>query len=189
MSSRADPSHDGFAAAVELDLEPERLSSRAGPSHWTWRSGPIKGGPAVIVDVDGVISDAGHRQHLARDRRWNEFFDGCPQDPPLEVSIALVRSLAPDIAVVLLTARPWRLLPGTVAWLDTHRVRWDLLVLRPPNHAGSSRDYKATEVENLRHHGFNLLYALEDDPRNVKMYTEAAVPCLYIHSGYYDSTN
>ncbi len=138
------------------------------------------------MDVDGVVSDAGHRQHLVRDRRWNEFFDGCPDDPPIEPSIALVESLAPDVAVVLLTARPRRLLADTVKWLDAHRVRWDLLVLRPPDCARSSRDYKAAEVKSLRRHGFELLYALEDDPRNVSMYTEADVACVYIHSGYYD---
>ena len=162
------------------------MSAPAAPSHWTWRSGPIDGGSAVIVDVDGVISDASHRQHLVKARRWDEFFDGCPDDPPLEPTVALVRSLSPDITVVLLTARPWRLLDDTLAWLSTHQVRWDLLILRPPKSPGPSRAYKAAEVDNLRHYGFELLYALEDDPRNVQMYAEADVPCLYIYSGYYE---
>ena len=157
-----------------------------GPSHWTWRSGPIEGGPAAVVDVDGVISDAGHRQHLAKARRWDEFFDGCPDDPPLKPTVALVRSLAPDIAIVLLTARPWRLLDDTLAWLSTHQVRWDLLILRPHKSANSSRAYKADEVDRLRQHRFDLAFALEDDPRNVAMFAEADVPCVYIHSGYYD---
>ena len=140
----------------------------------------------MIVDVDGVISDASHRQHLVKARRWDEFFDGCPDDPPLEPTVALVRSLSPDITVVLLTARPWRLLDDTLAWLSTHQVCWDLLILRPPKSSGPSRAYKAAEVDNLRHYGFELLYALEDDPRNVQMYAEADVPCLYIYSGYYE---
>ena len=140
----------------------------------------------MIVDVDGVVSDASSRQHLAKARRWDEFFAGCPDDPPLEATVALVSSLAPDLTVVLLTARPWPLLNDTLAWLKIHEVRWDLLILRPPNSGGSSRRYKATEVDNLHHHGFDLLYALEDDPRNVEMYAEADVPCVYVYSGYYD---
>ncbi len=28
--------------------------------------------------------------------------------------------------------------------------------------------------------------ALEDDPRNHEMYVDEGVPCLYVHSGYYD---
>lgn len=162
------------------------MSQPTGPSHWTWRDAPLGGGPAVIVDVDGVISDGSNRQHLAQARRWDEFFAGCPDDPPLEAAVALVNALASDITVVLLTARPWRLLEDTVAWLKTHQVRWDLLILRPPDSSGPSRAYKATEVDNLRRHGFELLCALEDDPRNVEMYAEADVPCVYVYSGYYD---
>ncbi len=162
------------------------MTERAGPSHWTWRGAPIDGGPAVIVDVDGVISDGSGRQHLAQARRWDEFFAGCPDDPPLKATVALVGSLAPEITVVLLTARPWPLLDDTVTWLKAHSVRWDLLILRPPNSGVRSRAYKANEVDNLRQHRFELLCALEDDPRNVEMYAEADVPCVYIHSGYYD---
>ncbi len=162
------------------------MSSPTDTSHWRWRDGPIGGGPAVIVDVDGVISDASSRQPLAKARRWDEFFAGCPDDPPLEATVALVSSLVADLTVVLLTARPWHLLNDTLVWLKMHEVRWDLLILRPPNSGGSSRAYKATEVINLRHHGFDLLYALEDDPRNVEMYAESDVPCVYVYSGYYD---
>ncbi|MCY4037598.1 MAG: hypothetical protein OXF64_09135 [bacterium] len=162
------------------------MSPPTGPSHWRWRDGPLGGGPAVIVDVDGVISDAASRQPLAQARRWDEFFAGCPDDPPLEAAVTLVDSLAGGVAVVLLTARPWPLLDDTVAWLKAHQVRWDLLILRPPGDSGRSRDYKAAEVASLRRCGFELRCALDDDPRNVEMYAEAGVPCVYIYSGYYD---
>ena len=33
------------------------------PEHWTWRDGPVDPGPAVVVDIDGVLSDASTRQH------------------------------------------------------------------------------------------------------------------------------
>jgi hypothetical protein len=34
--------------------------------------------------------------------------------------------------------------------------------------------------------GFDLRLAFEDDRRNVDMFHAAGVPCVYIHSGYYD---
>ena len=34
--------------------------------------------------------------------------------------------------------------------------------------------------------GFDLRLAFEDDPSNHAMYVAAGVPCVYIHSGYYE---
>ncbi|NJO55968.1 MAG: hypothetical protein HC834_05945 [Rhodospirillales bacterium] len=33
---------------------------------------------------------------------------------------------------------------------------------------------------------FDLRLAFEDDPRNVSMFHAQGVPCIYIHSGYYE---
>ena len=33
------------------------------PEHWTWRDGAVEPGPAAVVDIDGVLSDAANRQH------------------------------------------------------------------------------------------------------------------------------
>ena len=41
-------------------------------------------------------------------------------------------------------------------------------------------------VEELRAKGFDLRVAFEDDPRNVHMFHSMKVPCVYIHSGYYE---
>jgi len=37
-----------------------------------------------------------------------------------------------------------------------------------------------------RAYGFDLRLAFEDDPSNHAMYVAAGVPCVYIHSGYYE---
>ncbi len=136
--------------------------------------------------MDGVISDARHRQHLLRANRWDAFFSECGQDPPLLPAAVLLTSIDPNLTVVLLTARPMRVQPHTLKWLRKHQMRWDLLIMSPPDARGNSQTYKADEVNNLRDYGFDLLYALDDDPRNVEMFTAHNVPCLYIHSGYYE---
>ncbi len=46
--------------------------------------------------------------------------------------------------------------------------------------------FKQTVVGELRAHGFDLRLAFEDDPSNHAMYVAAGVPCVYIHSGYYE---
>ena len=41
-------------------------------------------------------------------------------------------------------------------------------------------------MSELRRAGFDLELALDDDIKNIGMYHEESVPCVYIHSGYYD---
>ena len=98
----------------------------------------------------------------------------------------LLDLLAPDLSVVLLTARPERVHHLTEAWLHRYQIRWDVLVMRPWGDYDVSRDFKQSSVWDLRRYGFELALAIEDDRRNVAMFREEGVPCIYIHSGYYD---
>ena len=91
-----------------------------------------------------------------------------------------------DLRIVLLTARPISVQPQTLAWLAQHELRWDLLVMREWGDYGAARDFKQDAVHELRHHGFDLRLAFEDDRRNVDMFHREGVPCVYIHSGYYE---
>jgi uncharacterized protein (UPF0128 family) len=50
----------------------------------------------------------------------------------------------------------------------------------------ASREFKLEAVDDLRAWGFDLRLAFEDDRRNVQMFHTQGVPCIYIHSGYYD---
>jgi hypothetical protein len=158
------------------------------PGHWTWRAGPVEAGPAVVVDLDGVLSDAAQRQHHLEAPRqdWSAFFEAAGHDPVIDEMRVLLDLLAPDLAVVLLTARPSRVHPLTEAWLRRHGIRWDLLLMRPWGDDEVARDFKQAGVWDLRAHGFDLRLAIEDDRRNVEMFRAEGVPCIYFHSGYYD---
>jgi hypothetical protein len=158
------------------------------PAHWMWRDGPVAPGPAAVVDLDGVLSDAASRQHYLESPRrdWRGFFDACGEDPVIEEVRVLLDLLDRDLRIVLLTARPERVHPLTEAWLRRYRIRWDLLVMRPFGDYDLAREFKETSVWDLRAYGFELRLAIEDDRRNVAMFRHESVPCLYMHSGYYD---
>ena len=158
------------------------------PEHWTWRDGPVEPGPGAIVDLDGVLSDAARRQHyLERPRRdWDAFFEACGDDDVIEEIKVLLDLLDPQLRILLLTARPERVHHLTEAWLRRYKIRWDLLVMRPWGDYDYARDFKQASVWDLRRYGFRLELAIEDDRRNVEMFRAEGVPCIYIHSGYYD---
>ena len=142
----------------------------------------------VVIDLDGVLSDAVSRQHYLEAPRqdWRAFFDACGDDPVIEEVKVLLDLLDPSLQVVLLTARPLRVHHLTEAWLDRYQIRWDVLLMRPWGDFELSRDFKQASVWDLRTYGFELRLAIEDDRRNVAMFRAEDVPCIYFHSGYYD---
>ena len=158
------------------------------PPHWRWRDAAVPPGPAVIFDIDGVLSDAASRQHfIERGRRdWRAFFDACGDDPLIEEVACLVELLDPGLTVVLLTGRPVRVEPQTLAWLARYGLRWDLLIMRDVGDYSVAREFKRDTVYDLRRYGFDLRLAFEDDRRNLEMFRSEGIPCVYIHSGYYD---
>lgn len=156
--------------------------------NWLWRASPVAGGRAVVFDLDGVLSDAASRQHfLERPRRdWDAFFEACGDDPLIEEIARLLDLLDEQLAIVLLTARPARVQPQTLAWLHRYGLRWDLLVMRDFGDYGAAREFKRRSVRELKEAGFELVLSFEDDRRNVAMFRDEGVPSVYIHSGYYD---
>jgi phosphoglycolate phosphatase-like HAD superfamily hydrolase len=142
----------------------------------------------VVFDLDGVLSDAVNRQHyIERGRRdWDAFFEACGDDPLIDEVAQLLALLDPTLRIVLLTGRPVRVQPQTLAWLDRYGLRWDLLVMRDFGDYAAARHFKRRSVAELRAYGFVLKLAFEDDRRNLEMFRAEGVPCVYIHSGYYD---
>lgn len=156
------------------------------PWTWTWRAGPIEPDDCVVVDIDGVIADAVHRQHFLQGRkRWGQFFDAAGDDDLIDEVAELLPLLRDDLVVVLLTARPESILDTTLDWLGRHDVRWDLLIMRAFGDYAPSPEVKRAELLELRRAGFRPKLALDDDPRNVAMFRAEGVPCLEIPSGYH----
>jgi hypothetical protein len=156
--------------------------------NWRWRAQPVAAGPATVFDLDGVLSDAASRQHYIEGRRrdWDAFFAACGEDPVIEEVARLLELLDPQLAIILLTARPALVQPQTVAWLKRSGLRWDLLIMREVGDYGASQLFKQRSVHELRQAGFDLQLSFEDDKRNVAMFRQEGIPCVYIHSGYYD---
>jgi len=148
----------------------------------------VPAGPAVIFDIDGVLSDAAVRQHfIERGRRdWRAFFDACGDDPLIDEVARLIELLEEDLTIVLLTGRPLRVQPQTLAWLERYGIRWDLLIMRDIGDYAAAREFKQDTVFDLRRYGFDLRLGFEDDRRNLEMFRSEGIPCVYIHSGYYD---
>ena len=145
-----------------------------------------------MFDIDGVLADANHRQDVlfsgGRRKNWKAFFAAAGDDALIEEVARLTTLLDRELRVVLLTARPTSNRTITLEWLARHQhLRWDLLVMRPEGDYRSSPEAKQLAVQELRREGFDLQLAFDDDRRNVDMFHAEGIPCIYIHSGYYEA--
>ena len=109
----------------------------------------------------------------------------CGKDDLIEEVANMAHLLDPAMQIILCTARPSSVAEETLAWLDRHGVRWDLLIMREYGDYSFARDFKHYTVAELRAFGFELRMAVEDDPRNKAMFDSEGIPCVYIHSGYH----
>jgi hypothetical protein len=154
-----------------------------------WRSQPRPVGRAVVVDIDGVLSDASTRQHFLKNpegvRDWFGFFGTVAEDRPLTAVPALLHLLDPAIAVFLLSGRPAWVLDLTRQWLERHGIRWDLLILREGDDIMDPASFKRDVVCALREEGWEILLGFDDNDTIVQMFLEQDIPALYVHSGYY----
>src|SRR5262249_18098590 len=165
-----------------------RRGMSSAPDNWNWRTGPLDPGPAAVVDIDGVLSDAASRQHYldAPRQDWRAFFDACGEDPVIEEMRVLLDLLDPALRIGRLPARPGGVHAVTEGWLRRYGIRWDGLIMRGRVDDMGAREFKEMSVAELRAYGMDLRIAFEDDRRNVEMFRRAGVPCVYFHSGYYD---
>lgn len=154
-----------------------------------YKDAPPAPGPVVLVDIDGVLSDASGRQHylLGGNKEWGNFFEAAIDDPPIVESIQLVDRLTQNHTVILLTARPKRLTEITVNWMSQNNIHWDALEMRQDDDIyTSSPDVKREILHSLQSLGYEPTLAIDDDPRNLVMYQTEGIPTVYIHSGYYE---
>lgn len=161
--------------------------ARPFPGHWTWHYDPVAPGECVIVDIDGVLADAEHRQHHLDPpwRDWDAFFAEAGGDDTFDEMVTVLELLRDELIVVLLTSRPTWIQRETLRWLQVHDIRWDLLIMRPMGDFQPSPGFKQDETEDLQGRGFEPRLAIDDDMRNVRMYRRIDLPTLHLESGYH----
>lgn len=159
-------------------------------SHWTWYTPDAvrHNCPSVVFDVDGVLADATHRQHLAqgRHKNWPQFIQAAKNDAPILEKIELLNNTLPGTLRVLLTGRPLTILDTSVLWLATHGVKWDLLIMRPTGVYSPARESKAVEVARLQDRGIDITCIYDDDRRNCDVFERLGLTTVYVESGYYN---
>jgi hypothetical protein len=159
------------------------------PDNWIDVTGRPLAAPTVIFDLDGVLSDASHRQKFLREDPpdWQNFNLSAASDPPIPAGVAFAASIAADQRLVIITARPLGIADLTLDWLHAHGVRHDLLILRGDGDERPTAEMKRAQLRELRARGADVRFAVDDHMANVEMYRSEGIVGLYMHSGYYEA--
>lgn len=144
---------------------------------------------AIIVDIDGTLADCSHRVHHIQQtpKDWDAFYAGCGEDRRIDHVFDIVYGVqftyGDSLRTILVTGRPKRSYAATFMWLQSNHIRHDYIYMRPDG------DHRADDVlkreiyeRDIAPH-YDVLFALEDRSRVVKMYRSLGVPCLQVAEG------
>jgi phosphoglycolate phosphatase-like HAD superfamily hydrolase len=131
----------------------------------------------VVFDIDGVLADATHRQHLVQQRPkdWAGFFAAVGDDPVIDAGRKRLLTEAVDHEIVLVSGRPEHTRADTVAWLERNGFGPLQLILRNDNDHRRAAVAKLDLVESLGAPG-QITRVIDDDESVVKALADKGYP-------------
>lgn len=133
--------------------------------------------PAIIVDMDGTLSDCSHRLHFVntKPRNYDAFEAGCHADPVNEAVATVVNAMSLAANILIVSARMDGRKHLTVDWLDRNNIPYDGLYMRKQDDSRKDDVVKREILDKIREEGYTVLFAIEDRKRVKQMWVENGV--------------
>lgn len=135
---------------------------------------------AIIVDIDGTLSDASGRLHYITNgnKNFKAFFAECHKDPCRE-HIKAICKCYPGV-VLLLTGRHEELRKTTEKWLNDNEVHYDYLFMKP-NHKQFIKDvvFKKEIYLDVISRVYDIDYAIDDRELILEMWASIGVTAFH----------
>jgi len=144
----------------------------------------------VIFDIDGVIADSSHRQHLIPDdygvtENWGEWNKHAMLDSVISPMCNLARTLLlrSSLQVLFLTARCESGKNETMHWLRNAihpAINCSSVIMREDGDSRPAYEIKAEKCLNIRESGDEIVTIFEDDPQNVAVLQSLNFPAVLL---------
>lgn len=137
---------------------------------------------AVIVDLDGTLTDNRPRLHLAKEGKWDDFHAEGANDRPNRHVIDVINSLAmTGYQIIIFTGRPENFAKSTIEWLDAFKVTWHFMEMRRVG------DYTPNEEMKRKWHrayskDLSIMLAIDDMQKTCDMWRELGVPVMKVET-------
>ena len=137
--------------------------------------------PTIIFDLDGTLADLTHRLHHIKDgnKRWDEFFDACDKDKPIDPICRLLRMVSEHAyRLVIVSARSDVVRGKTIEWLQSNQLPFDQLIMRKAGDYRTDDIVKEEILDRLLAENHDILFAVDDRQRVVDMWRRRGITCL-----------
>ena len=136
---------------------------------------------AVIVDIDGTISNISHRVHhvIGKNKNWNAFSELMDRDLPITKNInRIAYKFGSEYKILFVSGRSQKYKKKTEKWLSDYFYTDEyLLFLRKDNDKRPSFEIKRDILNNLRKK-FIIKYAIDDNEKDLKMYEKEGLETI-----------
>jgi FMN phosphatase YigB (HAD superfamily) len=146
----------------------------------------------IVCDLDGTLCDSSHRDHLAREKQWDEFHSLLHLDKVhFDVAYSLRLMQAGGMNVVMLSGRNERYRELTYNWLATKaHFNPEHIILRPDNNYETDAvlkprmlaEFLACSIEEAPSH---VLMILDDRDKVVEAWRNLGFRCWQTQPGGY----
>lgn len=141
---------------------------------------------ALIFDLDGTLFNCSKRLvHIAeKPKRWDLFYKNILSDTIIPQTKEILNRFKDDHKIILLTGRPWQHHPVTVEQLNIHKIKYDLLLMRPNNRMNEhdhdvKRDIYLKQIESF----YDVQFVIEDRARVCAMWRDLGLLCFQCARG------
>lgn len=130
----------------------------------------------IIVDIDSTLCVNLTKRPFYTD----DWADKCLYDTPLIGPISIVRAhkMTGTCNIIILTGRREDGRAKTEEWLKTYNVPYDRLYMRGENDFTKSEVFKEKILKTFILPKYNVLFAIDDDDKCVKMFRNNGLICL-----------
>ena len=144
--------------------------------------------PAVIFDRDGTLASVAHvAPRNSADASWQEFNASLRFDSPAPLVAALLRSIRPGVARVVMSGRAEGDYPGDTRrrwamqdWIAKHDLPVDMLLMRAGGDERPAVMVKQELYESLEEQSYDVRVVVEDHPRLVEMWEALGLYVLQV---------
>jgi predicted kinase len=144
---------------------------------------------AVIIDLDGTLTDVSHRIHHLRgeQKNWKAFFEGIPGDKVNNAVAVLYHMIVRSgYTVLFVSGRPEDHRIPSEEWLRKYNLDdYFALFMRPFNDMAPDTEVKGKIYDRYIKPYFNVVFTVDDRDQVVAMWRDKGLVCMQVAEGSY----